>query len=153
MTPLSLSLSPVEKDESVSRSYLSELQNISLHLDESEQRLIRAIQTPPPSRLLGDGVDDTPQIAEQEVSLRPRPRFLEKVWPLLGCYSAPPFPLLSRSCSRIWTPCAPVWATCLAAASVSSRRSRRPPLFPSSGRNSTRLWRRRTNCTTSPPST
>uniref|UniRef100_G3NBA0 Microtubule actin crosslinking factor 1 n=1 Tax=Gasterosteus aculeatus TaxID=69293 RepID=G3NBA0_GASAC len=63
---LLLNMETVEKDESVSRSYLSELQNISLHLDESEQRLIRAIQTPPPSRLLGDGVDDTPQIAEQE---------------------------------------------------------------------------------------
>jgi len=59
----------VEKDESVSRSYLSELQNITLHLNEAEQRLMRGIQTPPPSRLSGDITDNTVQIAEQEVSL------------------------------------------------------------------------------------
>ncbi|XP_069572883.1 microtubule-actin cross-linking factor 1 isoform X17 [Brachyistius frenatus] len=61
---LLLSMETVEKDELVSRSYLSELQNISLRLNEAEQRLMRAIETPPPSRL--SGVDNTVQIAEQE---------------------------------------------------------------------------------------
>ncbi|XP_049458909.1 microtubule-actin cross-linking factor 1 isoform X15 [Epinephelus fuscoguttatus] len=56
----------VEKDESVSRSYLSELQNITLQLKEAEQRLMRAIETPPPSQLSGDSADNTVQIAEQE---------------------------------------------------------------------------------------
>uniref|UniRef100_A0A3Q1AGF7 Microtubule actin crosslinking factor 1 n=1 Tax=Amphiprion ocellaris TaxID=80972 RepID=A0A3Q1AGF7_AMPOC len=56
----------LEKDESVSRSYLSELQNVTLRLKEAEQRLMRAIETPPPSRLSGDSADNTVQIAEQE---------------------------------------------------------------------------------------
>ncbi|XP_069372143.1 microtubule-actin cross-linking factor 1 isoform X24 [Paralichthys olivaceus] len=56
----------VEKDETVSRSYLSELQNITLRLNEAEQRLMRGIQTPPPSRRSGDTADNTVQIAEQE---------------------------------------------------------------------------------------
>ncbi|KAM6973819.1 microtubule-actin cross-linking factor 1 [Tautogolabrus adspersus] len=55
-----------EKDESVSRSYLTELQNITLRLNETEQRLMRGIQTPPPSRLSGDSADNAVQIAEQE---------------------------------------------------------------------------------------
>lgn len=59
----------MEKDESVSRSYLSELQNISLQLNEAEKTLMRGIQTPPPSRLSADGTDNTVQIAEQEVGL------------------------------------------------------------------------------------
>ncbi|XP_062265327.1 microtubule-actin cross-linking factor 1 isoform X4 [Platichthys flesus] len=63
---LLLHMETAEKDESVSRSYLSELQNISLRLNEAEQRLMRGIQTPPPSRLSGDTVDNTVQIAEQE---------------------------------------------------------------------------------------
>ncbi|XP_071357170.1 microtubule-actin cross-linking factor 1, isoforms 1/2/3/4/5 isoform X19 [Trachinotus anak] len=63
---LLLNMETVEKDESVSRSYLSELQNITLHLNEAEQRLMRGIQTPPPSRLSGDSTDNTVQIAEQE---------------------------------------------------------------------------------------
>ncbi|XP_034560537.1 microtubule-actin cross-linking factor 1 [Notolabrus celidotus] len=63
---LLLSMETVEKDESVSRSYLSELQNITLRLNEAEQRLMRGIQTPPPSRLSGDSSDNTVQIAEQE---------------------------------------------------------------------------------------
>uniref|UniRef100_A0A8C7WFL5 Microtubule actin crosslinking factor 1 n=1 Tax=Oncorhynchus mykiss TaxID=8022 RepID=A0A8C7WFL5_ONCMY len=62
---LSLSLSPVEKDESVSRSYLSELQNIKLRLEEAEQRLMRGIQTPPPSNRSGDSIDNTVQIKLQ----------------------------------------------------------------------------------------
>uniref|UniRef100_A0A672I0T9 Microtubule actin crosslinking factor 1 n=1 Tax=Salarias fasciatus TaxID=181472 RepID=A0A672I0T9_SALFA len=56
----------VEKDESVSRSYLSELQNITLRLTEAERRLMRGIETPPPILLSGDSTDNTVQIAEQE---------------------------------------------------------------------------------------
>ncbi|KAM6959202.1 microtubule-actin cross-linking factor 1 [Aplochiton taeniatus] len=63
---LLLNMETVEKDESVSRSYLSELKNIKLRLEDAEQRLTRSIQTPPPSNLSGDNVDNTVQIAEQE---------------------------------------------------------------------------------------
>uniref|UniRef100_A0A673B663 Microtubule actin crosslinking factor 1 n=1 Tax=Sphaeramia orbicularis TaxID=375764 RepID=A0A673B663_9TELE len=63
---LLLNMETVEKDESVSRSYLSELQNITLRLNDTEQRLMRGIQTPPPSRLSGDSSDNTVQITEQE---------------------------------------------------------------------------------------
>ncbi|XP_072227126.1 microtubule-actin cross-linking factor 1, isoforms 1/2/3/4 isoform X4 [Leuresthes tenuis] len=64
---LLLNMQTVEKDESVSRSYLSELQNITLRLNEAEKRLMRGIETPPPSRLSGSGLDTTAvQIAEQE---------------------------------------------------------------------------------------
>lgn len=63
-----ISSSAAEKDESVSRAYLSELQGITLRLKEAEQRLMRAIETPPPSRLSGDSADITVRIAEQEVS-------------------------------------------------------------------------------------
>uniref|UniRef100_A0A672I025 Microtubule actin crosslinking factor 1 n=1 Tax=Salarias fasciatus TaxID=181472 RepID=A0A672I025_SALFA len=56
----------LEKDESVSRSYLSELQNITLRLTEAERRLMRGIETPPPILLSGDSTDNTVQIAEQE---------------------------------------------------------------------------------------
>lgn len=59
----------MEKDESVSRAYLSELQNITLHLKEAEQRLMTAIETPPPSRLSADGADVTAQIEAQKVVL------------------------------------------------------------------------------------
>uniref|UniRef100_A0A673B8L7 Microtubule actin crosslinking factor 1 n=1 Tax=Sphaeramia orbicularis TaxID=375764 RepID=A0A673B8L7_9TELE len=64
---LLLNMETVEKDESVSRSYLSELQNITLRLNDTEQRLMRGIQTPPPSRLSGDSSDNTVQITEQEL--------------------------------------------------------------------------------------
>ncbi|XP_034747885.1 microtubule-actin cross-linking factor 1 isoform X11 [Etheostoma cragini] len=63
---LLLNMETVEKDESVSRSYLSELQNITLRLNEAEQRLMRGIQTPAPSRLSGHSSDNTDQIAEHE---------------------------------------------------------------------------------------
>ncbi|XP_053190365.1 microtubule-actin cross-linking factor 1 isoform X6 [Scomber japonicus] len=63
---LLLNMETVEKDESVSRSYLSELQNITLRLNEAEKRLMSGIQTPPPSRLSTDNLDNTVQIAEQE---------------------------------------------------------------------------------------
>ncbi|KAM4725474.1 microtubule-actin cross-linking factor 1 isoform 3-T3 [Anableps anableps] len=56
----------VEKDESVSRSYLSELRDVTLRLDEAERRLMRSIETPPPSRLSGTSFDNTLQITEQE---------------------------------------------------------------------------------------
>ncbi|KAG5842290.1 hypothetical protein ANANG_G00176050 [Anguilla anguilla] len=62
-----LVLSPdMEKDESVSRSYLTELQDIKRHLVEAEHRLTRGIQTPLPSNLSSDGADNTVHIAEQE---------------------------------------------------------------------------------------
>lgn len=63
------SIVSVEKDESVSRAYLSELQNITLHLKEAEQRLMTAIETPPPSRLSADGANVTVQIEAQQVGL------------------------------------------------------------------------------------
>ncbi|XP_055368989.1 microtubule-actin cross-linking factor 1 isoform X23 [Betta splendens] len=63
---LLVNMETAEKDESVSRSYLSELQNITLRLSEAEQRLMRGIQTPPPSRLSTDNTDNTMQIAQQE---------------------------------------------------------------------------------------
>ncbi|XP_032435994.1 microtubule-actin cross-linking factor 1 isoform X17 [Xiphophorus hellerii] len=63
---LLLHMETVEKDESVSQSYLSELQDVTLRLDEAERRLMRAIETPPPSRLSSAGFDNTLQIAEQE---------------------------------------------------------------------------------------
>ncbi|KAM4540156.1 microtubule-actin cross-linking factor 1 isoform 10-T10 [Odontesthes bonariensis] len=64
---LLLNMETAEKDESVSRSYLSELQNITLRLNEAEKRLMRGIETPPPSRLSASGLDATTvQIAEQE---------------------------------------------------------------------------------------
>ncbi|KAJ8000014.1 hypothetical protein DPEC_G00200410 [Dallia pectoralis] len=63
---LLVNMETVEKDESVFRSHLSELHAIRLHLEEAEQRLVRCIQTPPPSNLSGDRVDNTVQIVEQE---------------------------------------------------------------------------------------
>lgn len=58
----------VEKDESVSRSYLSELQSIKSHLQEAEQKLLKGMRTPPPSGVSGEGAGTAVQIAEQEVS-------------------------------------------------------------------------------------
>ncbi|KAJ0055113.1 hypothetical protein NL108_009860, partial [Boleophthalmus pectinirostris] len=63
---LLLNMETVEKDESVSRSYLSELQDITLRLNEAEQRLMRSIQTPLPSLLSTDPSENTVQITEQE---------------------------------------------------------------------------------------
>ncbi|XP_072532164.1 microtubule-actin cross-linking factor 1 isoform X11 [Salminus brasiliensis] len=60
------SMETVEKDESTSRSYLSELQSIKSHLQEAEQRLMRGMQASPPSGLSGDGADTAVHIAEQE---------------------------------------------------------------------------------------
>lgn len=58
----------VEKDESVSRGYLSELQSIKSHLEDTEGRLMRGIQTPQSSSISGDVVDSAVHVAEQEVS-------------------------------------------------------------------------------------
>ncbi|CAL8297896.1 unnamed protein product [Lota lota] len=64
---LLLNMETVEKDESVSRSYLSELHDISLHLEDVERRLTRAIQTPHLSHLSGDSTDGAAaRITEQE---------------------------------------------------------------------------------------
>ncbi|KAI1901789.1 hypothetical protein AGOR_G00038010 [Albula goreensis] len=63
---LLVSMETVEKDESVSRAYLSELQDIKLHLEEAEQRLTRGIQTPLPSNSSSDTADSAVHIAEQE---------------------------------------------------------------------------------------
>ncbi|KAM9384120.1 microtubule-actin cross-linking factor 1, isoforms 1/2/3/4 [Pholidichthys leucotaenia] len=63
---LLLNMETVEKDESVSRSYLSEVQNITLRLSEAEQRLMNGIETPPPGCLSGDTGDYAIQIGEQE---------------------------------------------------------------------------------------
>uniref|UniRef100_A0A674BSA2 Microtubule actin crosslinking factor 1 n=1 Tax=Salmo trutta TaxID=8032 RepID=A0A674BSA2_SALTR len=76
---LLVNMETVEKDESVSRSYLSELQNIKLRLEEAEQKLMRGIQTLPPSNLSGNSVDNTVQIAEQEVSKVPQRHLLGEV--------------------------------------------------------------------------
>ncbi|XP_077405792.1 microtubule-actin cross-linking factor 1 isoform X5 [Vanacampus margaritifer] len=61
---LLLSMESEEKDESVSRSYMSELQGVTLRLNEAEQRLIGAIQTT--SRLADDSAGNGARIAEQE---------------------------------------------------------------------------------------
>ncbi|CAF94383.1 unnamed protein product, partial [Tetraodon nigroviridis] len=66
---LVLNMETVEKDESVSRAYLSELQNITLQLKEAEQRLMTAIETPPTSRLSADGADVIHHIQAQKVGL------------------------------------------------------------------------------------
>ncbi|KPP70600.1 microtubule-actin cross-linking factor 1-like, partial [Scleropages formosus] len=63
---LLVSMETVEKDESVSRSYLSELQTIKQHLEEAEQRLTRGIQALPSSGMSCDAVDNAIHIAEAE---------------------------------------------------------------------------------------
>uniref|UniRef100_A0A8C0G085 Microtubule actin crosslinking factor 1 n=1 Tax=Bubo bubo TaxID=30461 RepID=A0A8C0G085_BUBBB len=58
-----------DKDETVARTYLSELKNIRLRLEESEQRLVGRIQSPSSARADGDTIqENTIRIAEQEVS-------------------------------------------------------------------------------------
>ncbi|KAF7691262.1 hypothetical protein HF521_011559 [Silurus meridionalis] len=63
---LLISMETVEKDESVSRSYLSELQSIKAHLQEAEQKLMTGMQASPPSGVSGDGAGAAVHIAEQE---------------------------------------------------------------------------------------
>ncbi|KAF1428955.1 Microtubule-actin cross-linking factor 1, isoforms 1/2/3/5, partial [Spheniscus humboldti] len=56
-----------DKDETVARTYLSELKNIRLHLEEREQRLVSQIQSPSSARADGDTIqENTIRIAEQE---------------------------------------------------------------------------------------
>ncbi|XP_072836449.2 microtubule-actin cross-linking factor 1 isoform X14 [Pogona vitticeps] len=56
-----------DKDETASRTYLSELKNIRLHLEECEQRLVGTIRTPSSTRTDGDALqENTFRIAEQE---------------------------------------------------------------------------------------
>ncbi|XP_067390081.1 microtubule-actin cross-linking factor 1 isoform X15 [Emydura macquarii macquarii] len=56
-----------DKDETVARTYLSELKNISLRLEEFEQRLVGRIQSSSSTRTDGDTIqENTVRIAEQE---------------------------------------------------------------------------------------
>ncbi|NWY57952.1 MACF1 factor, partial [Chionis minor] len=56
-----------DKDETVARTYLSELKNIRLRLEEYEQRLVSRIQSPSSARADGDTIqENTIRIAEQE---------------------------------------------------------------------------------------
>uniref|UniRef100_A0A8C3FQD0 Microtubule actin crosslinking factor 1 n=1 Tax=Chrysemys picta bellii TaxID=8478 RepID=A0A8C3FQD0_CHRPI len=56
-----------DKDETLARTYLSELKNIRLRLEECEQRLVRRIQAPSSTRTDGDTIqENTLRIAEQE---------------------------------------------------------------------------------------
>ncbi|NXY77095.1 MACF1 factor, partial [Glareola pratincola] len=56
-----------DKDETVARTYLSELKNIRLRLEECEQRLVSQIQSPSSARADGDTIqENTIRIAEQE---------------------------------------------------------------------------------------
>ncbi|NXK54180.1 MACF1 factor, partial [Chauna torquata] len=56
-----------DKDETVARTYLSELKNIRLRLEECEQRLVSRIQSPSSTRADGDSIqENTIRIAEQE---------------------------------------------------------------------------------------
>ncbi|NXO49504.1 MACF1 factor, partial [Aramus guarauna] len=56
-----------DKDETVARTYLSELKNIRLRLEECEQRLVNRIQSPSSTRADGDTIqENTIRIAEQE---------------------------------------------------------------------------------------
>ncbi|XP_053942173.1 microtubule-actin cross-linking factor 1 isoform X9 [Cuculus canorus] len=56
-----------DKDETTARTYLSELKNIHLRLEECEQRLVSRIQSPSSTRADGDTIqENTLRIAEQE---------------------------------------------------------------------------------------
>ncbi|KFM11305.1 Microtubule-actin cross-linking factor 1, partial [Aptenodytes forsteri] len=56
-----------DKDETIARTYLSELKNIRLRLEEREQRLVSQIQSPSSARADGDTIqENTIRIAEQE---------------------------------------------------------------------------------------
>ncbi|XP_053719858.1 microtubule-actin cross-linking factor 1 isoform X18 [Synchiropus splendidus] len=64
---LLLSLENMERDESMPRTYLSELKDITLRLNEVEQALLTRLQTPPPSLLSGDtSADNMVLVREQE---------------------------------------------------------------------------------------
>ncbi|XP_074411928.1 microtubule-actin cross-linking factor 1 isoform X17 [Zonotrichia albicollis] len=56
-----------DKDETVARTYLSELRNVRLRLEECEQRLVSRIQAPSSARADADTIqENTLRIAEQE---------------------------------------------------------------------------------------
>ncbi|XP_053820488.1 microtubule-actin cross-linking factor 1 isoform X9 [Vidua chalybeata] len=56
-----------DKDETVARTYLSELKNIRLRLEECEQRLVSRIQSPSSARADGDSIQENAiRMAEQE---------------------------------------------------------------------------------------
>ncbi|XP_069731174.1 microtubule-actin cross-linking factor 1 isoform X21 [Phaenicophaeus curvirostris] len=56
-----------DKDETTARTYLSELKNIRLRLEDCEQRLVNRIQSPSSTRTDGDTIqENTLRIAEQE---------------------------------------------------------------------------------------
>ncbi|XP_068773810.1 microtubule-actin cross-linking factor 1 isoform X13 [Struthio camelus] len=56
-----------DKDETAARTYLSELKNVRLRLEECEQRLVSRIQSPSSIRADGDTIqENTIRIAEQE---------------------------------------------------------------------------------------
>ncbi|NXA50251.1 MACF1 factor, partial [Nothocercus julius] len=56
-----------DKDETAARTYLSELKNIRLRLEECEKRLVSRIQSPSSTRADGDAIqENTLRIAEQE---------------------------------------------------------------------------------------
>ncbi|NWV09767.1 MACF1 factor, partial [Ptilonorhynchus violaceus] len=56
-----------DKDETVARTYLSELKNIRLRLEECEHRLVSRIQSPSGARADGDTIQENAiRIAEQE---------------------------------------------------------------------------------------
>ncbi|NXO10920.1 MACF1 factor, partial [Oriolus oriolus] len=56
-----------DKDETVARTYLSELKNIRLRLEECEQRLVSRVQAPSGARADGDTIQENAiRIAEQE---------------------------------------------------------------------------------------
>ncbi|NWR78558.1 MACF1 factor, partial [Centropus unirufus] len=56
-----------DKDETTARTYLSELKNIRLRLEEREQRLVTRMQSPSSTRADGDTIqENTLRIAEQE---------------------------------------------------------------------------------------
>ncbi|NXR49005.1 MACF1 factor, partial [Hippolais icterina] len=56
-----------DKDETVARTYLSELRNIRLRLEECEQRLVSRVQAPSSARADGDTIQESAvRIAQQE---------------------------------------------------------------------------------------
>lgn len=61
-----------DKDETVARTYLSELKNIRLRLEECEHRLLSRVQSPSSARADGDTIQENAiRMAEQEVRLLP----------------------------------------------------------------------------------
>ncbi|XP_072211796.1 microtubule-actin cross-linking factor 1 isoform X4 [Excalfactoria chinensis] len=83
-----------DKDETVARTHLSELQNIRLRLEECEQRLVSRIQSPSSARADGDGIqENTIRIAEQERTQED----LQQLQSDLRCVSERCYSFLSRA--------------------------------------------------------